>query len=55
MVDIIAVSPAKITAGEAEVMDGVQEVGLSHAVFTADTIDPAIELKSLLRIIFKLE
>jgi hypothetical protein len=55
MVDIIAVSPAKITAGEAEVMDGVKQVGLANAVFAADTIDPAIELKTLFSIIFKLE
>ena len=41
----------KITAGKAEVIDGIQQIGLSHPVLPADAHHPPLERKGCLVVI----
>ena len=41
----------KIAAGETEIIDRIQEIGLAHAVITANAHDPFPELEGVLAVI----
>lgn len=51
---VLAFVAGKVTAGEAEVVDGVQQVGFAGAVSAGDAYHPLVEPKVLPGIIFKL-
>jgi hypothetical protein len=46
--------PRKIAFGEAEIVDGIQQVGLANAVTPADTHDPFIETEFPRKIVLEL-
>jgi hypothetical protein len=53
--DIGGVLPGKIAFGEAEVMDGIKQVGLAHAIAAANAYNALGKGKILLEIILELE
>ena len=55
LVDIQLVLPGKITFGETEIMDRIQQVGLAYAISSANANDPLREGEVLVEIIFELE
>jgi hypothetical protein len=55
MVNIHLVLPCEVAFCEAEVMDGVEQVGLAYAVPAADANDPFGERKLLLHVVLELE
>jgi hypothetical protein len=55
MQNIRAILAGKITAGETEVIDGVQQIGLAHAIAATDTHDPLGKPELTGKIIFKLK
>jgi len=48
------IGPGKITLGKTEVMNGIQQVGLSHPVFTINSHDTLGKIKAPVEIVFKL-
>ena len=50
-----AVLAGKIAFGKAEIMHGIQQVGLTHTVAAADTHQGGGKLKLLVEVVFKLE
>lgn len=52
---ILAFAAGKIAAGKAEIVDGVEQIGLAGAVPAGDAYDPVLEGKGLLRVIFELD
>lgn len=55
MLHIIVNRPAEITFGKAEIMDGIEQIGLARAVLSANPVNTGIELKNLFPVIFELE
>ena len=51
---IIPVQPGKVAFRETEVVNGIQQVGFSHPIFTADACNPFCKVKRLIRIVFEL-
>lgn len=51
---ILAFAGRKVTPGEAEVVDGVEEVGLPGAVAAGNAYDPLVEPEVAPRVVFKL-
>lgn len=47
------VAAREIASGEAEVIQGIQEVGLADAIIAADADDPFIEAEGGLRIVLE--
>jgi hypothetical protein len=52
--DIYHVGPAEIAFCEAQVINGIEQVCLAHAIGSADTHDTGMELEGTMRVIFKL-
>ena len=53
--DVGGILPGEVALCKTEVMNSIQQVGLSHTVSSADTGNAFIEPELLLEIIFKLE
>ena len=51
---ILAFAAGKIAAGEAEVIDSVEQVGFTGAIPAGDAYNPLVEVKGCLAVIFKL-
>jgi hypothetical protein len=45
---------AKITFGETEIMNGIQQIGFANAVISTDANDAPGKRKSSLRVVFEL-
>lgn len=55
MMNIHLVLPGEVTFGEAEVMNGIKQIGFANTISTANTNNALVKLKLLLKIIFELE
>jgi hypothetical protein len=55
MLYITAVQSGKITFGETEIMDGIQEIGFTHPVLPTDTDNPFGQVKSPVAVVFELD
>ena len=53
-IDVLLIGAGEIALGEAQVVDGIQQIGLAYAVFAANPYDPFPELESRLVVILKL-
>jgi hypothetical protein len=54
LVNIHLIQAGKVTFCEAEIMYGIQQVGLAYAVSSANTYDPFRKSKFLPEIVFEL-
>lgn len=55
MSDMLAIHWQKGTFGQAQVVDGIQEIGFTGPVFTEKAIDLRVELQLLPLVIFELD
>jgi hypothetical protein len=55
MMNIQLILTGKITFGEAEVMDGIQQIGFTNSITAADTNNAFGELKLLVKIVLELK
>jgi hypothetical protein len=52
---ILLVGPAKVTLSETEIIQGVQQISLAHAIIAANANDPFPEPESGLGVVLELE
>ena len=52
---IIAVLPGKIAFGKTQIMDGIQQIGLTHAIIAINAYHPLPEGKTAVLVVFELK
>jgi hypothetical protein len=53
--NVLLVAACEITFGETKIIEGIEQVGLAHAIVATDAYDPFRELKRSLAVVLELE